>query len=990
MISIFVSSTFKDMQAERDMLNIYVLPEIREHMRAYGEEVSFIDLRWGINTEALEGEESSRKILSVCLDEIDKSKPYFIAFLGDRYGWIPEESLIKNALKEKDGELSYLAVDKKSVTALEIEYGALHDLGLIDHCLFYFREPFNTEGLEEEYKDLFSSESEVHKKRLDALKARIVNGGAKPKNYNVYWDEKKNQISGLEKLKEQIIKDLKDLIDKDFKDVKRLSWQEQAMVRTNLLFKQKLRLFSARKDLANEIENKILSQTTKLVTIRGEMGFGKTTMIAKLRAKLEEARAKAVPIVCGQDSITTYNLDVLRQLAFALEGFLGKAKYTIDDGPEYRPGTLSKDWITILRELIYECKDKFTEPIIVFIDGAERLNDFENFKDSLKRLLGKLSNNIVFVISLGDEDLEISSKLNERIRQTSYILEEIGQDERKLVIEKLESLEYRKELALEVKDKIISLEEAKNPFYLSLMYQRMLMLDREDFKEIVRLGDGLQGQISFMLDLVKGASKDVSGLSAEVMIEAADRINSKQCREILKLIAVSRRGLRESDLQNIFRQTGKEYVSIDFYVFHRYMDQYFYQLNDGRINFTNESFRLGILKNIREAELKEIQEEIFSHLKTLYDNEPVFKDEFTWLAWKLDKKNDLLKKLEDYNLSLNYTYDMDFSYAKGFYDVSLQDKGKWLIELLKSYDTPVAVERIINIVRFQFIFLFELESAEVNILLDVLIQAMESSRHIAIVYRTETSIVDLRALPYFIGQVFEKTQKYDKALEYYNENVKVYDEWGEDDLGKKFIYVQIGNVYKELKDYHKSLEYYNMAAEEHEILAKKAYQILFFELDKLTKLYEIIANIYEILGDFEKQGLYERKANEIKELQNTINDAHSHDYVSGSGFWNHLLFKNNMDNGTEELEAGDIQGAMESYKNAFEILENQFTKWHKEEDLSYIGGLYMKLANEFEALGTEELHQECSRKANIITETLSGGNDGVKYYTDFETRWYKF
>ncbi len=30
MISIFISSTFKDMQTKRNMLSLYVLPEIRE------------------------------------------------------------------------------------------------------------------------------------------------------------------------------------------------------------------------------------------------------------------------------------------------------------------------------------------------------------------------------------------------------------------------------------------------------------------------------------------------------------------------------------------------------------------------------------------------------------------------------------------------------------------------------------------------------------------------------------------------------------------------------------------------------------------------------------------------------------------------------------------------------------------------------------------------------------------------------------------------
>jgi hypothetical protein len=79
-VKIFISSTFKDMHAERDMLDLDVFPEIAEFLRDYGEELTFIDLRWGINTQTLEDNESTHKILTVCLDEIDNSKPYFIAF----------------------------------------------------------------------------------------------------------------------------------------------------------------------------------------------------------------------------------------------------------------------------------------------------------------------------------------------------------------------------------------------------------------------------------------------------------------------------------------------------------------------------------------------------------------------------------------------------------------------------------------------------------------------------------------------------------------------------------------------------------------------------------------------------------------------------------------------------------------------------------------------------------------------------------------------
>lgn len=64
MKNIFVSSTFRDMQAERDMIQKEVLPQLRSKARAYGENINMIDLRWGVDTSELESEEGTKYMLS--------------------------------------------------------------------------------------------------------------------------------------------------------------------------------------------------------------------------------------------------------------------------------------------------------------------------------------------------------------------------------------------------------------------------------------------------------------------------------------------------------------------------------------------------------------------------------------------------------------------------------------------------------------------------------------------------------------------------------------------------------------------------------------------------------------------------------------------------------------------------------------------------------------------------------------------------------------
>ena len=90
-ISFFISSTFRDMDFERDCLNTIVAPKLQEYYLRYGYNVRFFDLRWGVTTNDEEQvEKREKKILRTCFEAIDNCKPFFIALLGHRYGWIPE------------------------------------------------------------------------------------------------------------------------------------------------------------------------------------------------------------------------------------------------------------------------------------------------------------------------------------------------------------------------------------------------------------------------------------------------------------------------------------------------------------------------------------------------------------------------------------------------------------------------------------------------------------------------------------------------------------------------------------------------------------------------------------------------------------------------------------------------------------------------------------------------------------------------------------
>jgi hypothetical protein len=130
-IRVFLSSTFRDMDAERHYLVTRVFPEIRQICYQRMINFSEIDLRWGITEEAAH----NGRTVQICLEEIERCRslgipPFFIGFLGERYGWVPQADdlaaywqqspdqryagLIRDALKENI-----------SVTELEIRFAFL-------------------------------------------------------------------------------------------------------------------------------------------------------------------------------------------------------------------------------------------------------------------------------------------------------------------------------------------------------------------------------------------------------------------------------------------------------------------------------------------------------------------------------------------------------------------------------------------------------------------------------------------------------------------------------------------------------------------------------------------------------------------------------------------------------------------------------------------------------------------------------------------------
>ena len=282
-IRVFVSSTFRDMQAERDHLVKFTFPQLRKLCEQRGVTWGEVDLRWGITDE----QKAEGKVLPICLDEIKHCRPFFIGLLGERYGWIPDE--MPAELTAREPWLAQFA--GRSVTELEILHGVLNNPEMARHAFFYFRDPACLNALPQEQRSGFQeevspaeiarlgregAEAEVKARRekLAALKQRIRGSGF-PTREN-YQDSRQ--------LGEWILHDLSEVIERLFPKGSRPDPLAREAAEHEAFAANRARVYIGRQAYFDRLDAHAASLEPPLV-LRGESGSGKSALLANWAAR---------------------------------------------------------------------------------------------------------------------------------------------------------------------------------------------------------------------------------------------------------------------------------------------------------------------------------------------------------------------------------------------------------------------------------------------------------------------------------------------------------------------------------------------------------------------------------------------------------------------------------------------------------------------------------------------------------------------------------
>ena len=227
-IRVFVSSTFLDMQTERNILASKVFPTLRrwcavEGIKAHIEDVDF---RWGITqTEAEKGLSPS-----ICLSHVEACKPFFLGLVGARYGAMvpaydqikPDPEILAGASAHCMHWLSEMPANR-SLTELEMMQGAL-GVDPAEHAFFYLRDnEALVKTVPQVYQHIFESETPEKARLVEDLRANILRKGASgdvtARHYNAECSANSAELTGagLDSFEQQVTLDLWKAILKEFK-----------------------------------------------------------------------------------------------------------------------------------------------------------------------------------------------------------------------------------------------------------------------------------------------------------------------------------------------------------------------------------------------------------------------------------------------------------------------------------------------------------------------------------------------------------------------------------------------------------------------------------------------------------------------------------------------------------------------------------------------------------------------------------------------------
>lgn len=577
-IRIFISSTFNDMQDERNELVSKVFPLLRKKAAERDVTLTDIDLRWGITKE----ESESSKVIDICMDEIDKSHPFFIGLLGTRYGWKPSDDKSidwQSKIAERHGWVLDDIKHEMSITEMEIQYGALRNDAPINGMFFL---------------------KECDENSIAPEQARLRREVREQHRFPVY------NYDSIQSLSDQIIEAFSELLDKLF-PIEEADSLEAAKRQQRYWLEQKTRHFIRREQSDKELRAFMESNTQNLL-VTGESGMGKSTWLAAatLNAMTEDSNHEVIAFFAGNSSHdATFNdaADWLcRNIADRYD-----TTYDASRNPIYELGNLAKQL-------------RGQHPLLVIIDGINQLSG-ENAKDHSLTWWPAWPDNVKVIFSM-PADSDMVRELNYDTWRTIHI-GRLDIDQRVSLAEDYLA-DYRKVLSREQKDILGSDYPLLNN---SLIYSALL-------DEIRRYGN-FDMLNDFMTELA--ACQSANEFFSKIIDRQVSLFNDKPniVKDTLSLICLSENGLTETQL---LKMTGTTRLALSQLLS---TNEIHLTCKDGKITTAHDMFRHAVTdKYLADEEyVNSMRQRIINYFKV--EDDPQSLSELPYQYYKAGNLDDL-------------------------------------------------------------------------------------------------------------------------------------------------------------------------------------------------------------------------------------------------------------------------------------------------------------------------------------------------------------
>lgn len=601
-VRVFLSSTFRDFAEERDLLVRKVFPELRRKCRERQVELVDVDLRWGITEE----EAKQGKVLPICLSEIDRSRPYFMGFIGERYGWTPESDQYDLSLVV---EQPWLQDHRggKSVTELEMLHGVLNNPEMKNRAFFYFRDSKYSEAKGGPYL----SEGPADKTKLEELKDRIRSSGF-PVVEN-YPDP--------EALAERVRNDLWKLIDEAFPEDDVPDALTLDRRRHEAYGGSRIGLYLGGKEYFRFLDGAMAAKPFLPVLVTGASGGGKSALMANWSASyaIKHPECLIIRHYLGSGSDAADPVKMAVRLMQEIARITGE-KFKHESDPQKIFDTFSE---YLSRADAYAKKNR--KIWIILLDALDKLGSFRD----LRWWFPSLPPRIRMVVSCLEGD--VLGVLKQKMPWITLEVHPLSFGERTEFISEYLG-KYRKNLK---PDQIALLQShglIGNPLFLRTLLEEL---------RVFGVHEQLEQRLEWYLK-----SKEINELFDKVLERVEGDARSKAVRDSLQAIWASKSGLSQDELLSITGLVPATWAPI-----HNALDESFWD-SGGRIQFGHDYIRQAVEERYLEtvAKKKATHRRIASYFDDLACNEGVDErivEELPWQQSKAGLKQDLFETLTD-------------------------------------------------------------------------------------------------------------------------------------------------------------------------------------------------------------------------------------------------------------------------------------------------------------------------------------------------------